>query len=408
MRHATPHCPVDERRPSRRWTLVTLPLTLSSLFVAFFALHPIPLAAFPAGQQAGSSPTHAAPTAFSPTIALTETIAPGGFVPVGAAVFPTTADAHDPALAIQPDSTDPWLAATRSDRIVVSNYSSATMNWQQQGGILNRGSANVASNPALTFAGTNAETPWVAWQEDVGGVSLINASSFNGATWNLTPLLNRDPAHSATQPMIVAGATVTGAVPLPWVTWVEEDDAGTAQLVVSRAVPDNRVQGGFAWVAVGGTLNLAPTRPATAPDLAFAGSGNTVPWVVWRETGGAQAERIYAKRWDGSAWRAVGRQEGCGDAVACALNSDPNVAAGGVRIATGTLPNESVAMPWLVYQEVGFAGQQEIRVLRLDPGDPGVAGDDRLIPVGGAVNSQCLGNAGVSAAAANNVDVRSA
>lgn len=393
----------------RRWNIIALPLVLSLLMVALFAHDSAPLVASPAGQQAlfpppvVDSPTMMNSPNISPTLLL-----PGGFVAVGDRVQSTAQDVQEPAIAIQPASVEPWVALTQNDRILVSKYMSATASWQQQAGVLNRISANVASEPSLTFAGTAAETPWAAWQEDAGGVTVINASSFNGTAWNLTPILNRDPAQNAVQPAIVAGSTVTGAIPLPWVAWSEDDGSGSSQLVVSRAQPDNRVQGGFGWLAVGSTLNLAPTRTAVAPDLAFAGPGNTVPWVVWSESGGARAEHIFAKRWNGTTWEAVGRQEGCNDEISCALNTNALVDAGAVQIAAGTLPNESVPTPWLVYHEVGVSGNQEIRVMRLDAGNPTDGSDDRFIPVGGAVNAQCLGNAGVSAAPANNVDLRSA
>jgi len=397
---------LDRPAALRRWNLIALPLALSVLLIALFAHDSAPLVASPAEQQAASPPPNL-PYSASHSAGVTATLLlPGGFVAVGESVLPTTQNGQQPAIAIQPNAVEPWVALTQNNRVLVSKYMSATDSWQQQAGILNRISANVAREPSLTFAGAGLETPWAAWQEDMDGVTVINASSFNGTAWNLTPILNRDPAQTARQPVIVAGATVTGAIPLPWTAWTEDDGSGVSQLVVSRAQIDNRLQGGFGWLPVGSTLNLAPTRTAIAPDLAFAGPSNTVPWVVWSETGADRAERIFAKRWNGTTWAAVGRQEGCNDEIGCALNTNALTDAGAVQIAAGTLPNEVVPAPWLVYQEVGALGNQEIRVMRLDAGNPAEASDDRFIPVGGAVNAQCLGNAGVSAAVANNVDVR--
>ncbi len=376
---------------AHRSTVVIAPLLCGFLLLTFFATLAQPVAAFPAAQQADLSPG---------------SVAAGGFVAIGGSVRPPGTDASVPSLAIQPQSVEPWVAVAQNNRIFVSKYISATATWAEQGGILNRGSANVAGNPSLAFAGDNLADPWAAWNEDVGGVILINASSFNGTTWNLTPVVNHDPAHSATNPTIAAGALVTGSTPLPWLVWEEMAASNTRQIVVSRAQADTRAQGGFSWQAVGGSLNFDPARDGLHPDLAFAGPGETVPWVVWTESGGERTERLFAKRWNGTSWESVGRQAACANEVACALNSNAVSPATNVRIAAGALPNEAVASPWLVFSEEGANGRQEIHVMRLDIGVVGDSSDDRFVAVGGAVNAECLGNAGVSSARANNIDLR--
>lgn len=367
---------------------VIVALLLTILPLLFLIIQPKMLAASPSAQQA-SLPT-------------------GGFVPIGDAVLPTNQDTLTPSLTISPDSSEPWVALIQNNRVVVSMFVTDTATWSQQGGLLNRGSANVATDPSLIFAGSNLSTPWVAWGETVDSTTQINVSSFNGTSWSLTPLLNRDPAQSGSSPVLAAGALITGSTPLPWVAWVEENTEGIAQLVVSSAQQDNRSPGGFSWQAVGTSLNLAPTRAATKPDLTFAGPGNTDPWVVWSEHGGDRPESIFAKRLAGSNWEGIGRQEGCTDEATCVLNIDATKDATGIRIAAGTLPNETTPSPWLVFSETGSDGNQAIHVMRLDPGILGDPSDDRLIPVGGAVNTQCLGNAGMSSVAMNNVNVQSA
>lgn len=314
----------------------------------------------------------------------------GGFVADGGPVNGATDQATDPALALQPNRVEPWVALAHENQIVVSQFMTATQSWVQQAGVLNRSLANPAGEPSLDFAGNNRDVPWVAWRETVDGLDLVNAALFNGSSWNLTPILNRDTTHAARQPTLTAGAIISGATPLPWVTWVEnEGDVG--QIVVSRAEPDNRVQGGFRWQAVGDVLNFDPGRAAVQPDLAFGGAGNTVPWVAWLEQGGDRPARIFASRFVDGSWQRIGRQANCGtNEIACALNLNAGLAAGVVRIATGHLPGESVPTPWLVFAENGTDGTALIRVMRLDRGVADNPSDDRFIPVGGAVNAECL------------------
>lgn len=323
----------------------------------------------------------------------------GGFVADDGAVGIPTQTVVTPSLAIRPGQVEPWVALVQNNRLVVNRLITTTgtptaTTWQQVDGILNRGSANVAANPALIFAGADGATPWVAWRETVENLQLLNAAFFNGSSWTLTPLLNRDTTHQADDPALAAGAVVSGAVALPWAAWTERAASGVPQVVVSRAEADSGAQGGFRWQAVGDALNIDPQRQGQRPDLAFAGVGRTTPWVVWTESGADRASAVFAKRLVGNTWQAVGRQENCGTTTAaCALNNNPGQNAQMVHIAAGALPNEGLATPWLVFAEATAAGS-EIRVLRLDSGDVNEPNDDRFVPVGGAVNTQCLGNAG--------------
>lgn len=322
-----------------------------------------------------------------------------GFVADDGAVGAPTQPVVTPSLAIRPGQVAPWVAAVQNNRLVVNRLITVTNSptattWQQVDGILNRGSANVAVNPSLTFAGADGATPWVAWRETVDNLQLLNAAFFNGSSWTLTPLLNRDTAHNADEPVITAGAVVSGAVALPWVAWIESVTTGVSQVVVSRAEADGAAQGGFRWQAVGDALNIDPQRQGQRPDLTFAGSGHTIPWVVWTESGADRASRVFAKRFVGNTWQAVGRQENCGTTeAACTLNNDGGQNAQMAQLTAGSLPTEGQPSPWIVFAEAAGSGS-EIRVLRLDSGDLNDPTDDRFVPVGGAVNTQCLGNAG--------------
>jgi hypothetical protein len=101
--------------------------------------------------------------------------------------------------------------------------------------------------------------------------------------------LNVDPTKDAVSPSI---ATVGG---VPYVAWREGN--GLPGLVrVAR-------WSGSTWTAVGGVLNVDPTRNAFLPQIADVGG---TPWAVWEETNGA-AYQVRVKRWDGSAWVAAAR-----------------------------------------------------------------------------------------------------
>jgi hypothetical protein len=62
---------------------------------------------------------------------------------------------------------------------------------------------------------------------------------------------------------------------------------------------------GAAWVVLGGPLSVGDPTTSSAFQPAVAIDGDGRPVVVWRE-GGAIGIRVYAKRWTGSAWEAMG------------------------------------------------------------------------------------------------------
>jgi hypothetical protein len=324
-----------------------------------------------------------------------EDLPPGGFVAVGPPVNSPDQSGHSPALAVQMETGEPWVAFVQSNRLLVSKLVSGTDEWAQQDGALNRSLANIARSPSLDFAGSNRDVAWAAWVE--GEVPLVNAAWYNGSNWVLTPILNRDPNRQAIQPVLAAGTTISGTEPLPWVAWVEAVQSDFPQIAVSRAVADAGAQGGYRWEPVGGVQSFDALRNAAMPDLTFAGEGDTTPWLVWREEGGDKPTRVFASRLVANSWQIVGRQENCGtNEVACTLNLDPQRDAHPPRIAAGRLVNETTATPWVVFTEATASGVHVIRVMRLDTGAGDDPSDDRFVPVGGGVNSQCLGNAGLA------------
>jgi hypothetical protein len=98
-----------------------------------------------------------------------------------------------------------------------------------------------------------------------------------------------DTNRSATSPSL---AVIGGA---PWVAWREDTGTGAYDVHVAR-------WNGSAWTTVGGALNVDASRNAYLPQLVDVGG---TPWVAWTETNGA-AYQLRVKRWDGSAWTAVG------------------------------------------------------------------------------------------------------
>src|SRR5439155_9702539 len=111
------------------------------------------------------------------------------------------------------------------------------------------------------------------------------------------------------------------------------------------------------------------------PDIAFTGTNDSVPWVVWYEQGTgtlASNEQVFAAKAvqsatgdGGFAWDAVGGNGGSGilDVGAtgcstnsttdnkCSLNNDPAASAVDPRVASGTMTAGAATVPWVAWEE---------------------------------------------------------
>jgi hypothetical protein len=322
--------------------------------------------------------------------------------------------------------------------------------WVTQGfpASLNLDPSKTAEDPAIDFAGADRTVPWVSWYEPnghfTGGKTNIFASRFNSSS-NLwlpsgqdrangaqIPSLNIHTDRSAEEPSVAGGATISGNNPVPWVVWRERDGGATNaaakfQIFVSRGFPATDCTGvqppggspvnGFCFQETGlgridpttgapspngdPTLSIDPTRPSVAPDNAFTGPSDTVPWTVWYEQGSSGIglsgkQMIFAAKavadgngFGGFHWQAVGNGTvgkveildtsgvngfgPCAESVAaeraCALNKDATANAEDPRVAAGTLTPGGTTVPWVVWAEEIGNGIRAIFVSRLVGGD---------------------------------------
>jgi Bacterial Ig domain len=214
--------------------------------------------------------------------------------------------------------------------------------WVAVGGSLNVDATKSARLPSIADVGG---VPYVAWGEPNATAEQVLVKRFDGTSWvAVGGSLNFDPTKAADRPRI----TTVGGV--PYVAW--EETNGTAVQV--RAARFD----GTSWVAVGGSLNVDPTRDANFQSIANVGG---VPYVAWREFDGT-VEQVRVKRFDGASWVAVGGS----------LNFDPTKTEGdGPNIA-----NVGGA-PYVTWRETNGTAYQ-VRVKRFDGAS--------WVAVGGSLN----------------------
>ena len=297
-----------------------------------------------------------------------------------------------------------------------------------------------ADAPSLDFAGAGRTVPWATWSE--GG--RIFASRFHPPTdaahpdaWEFSgpnraatgpplPALNIHTDRAAHDPAVAGGSLGDPTAPGPWIAWIESGahDPGTGvdQLYAVRpsapgqatcdpsafklgdAAARTAALGGFCFGQVGverlggdPSLNVDRTRAAANPDIAFAGAGDGVPWVVWRETGASHAgaglhdnSMVFAAKGvapgtppptgtvdGGLTWVVVGAGAqgvqdagpGGGSCAAdvfheedCSVNVNLGGDAGPPRIAAGTMTAGSPTVPWIAWEE---GAEQSVIVARL-------------------------------------------
>jgi hypothetical protein len=285
-------------------------------------------------------------------------------------------------------------------------------------GSLNFDQAQDGEAPAIDFAGAGRTVPWAVWYENTTGTGFgkdnIFASRFdvaqdkwvfagqgrgNGGSGPEVPSLNIHTNQDAENPSVAGGSVADPTKPGPWITW-QETDSGTKQIFVTKPIGPGTTTcpagtkpsggapiGGFCFQQTGiervnsnadPSLNVDTTRNGIEPDIAFTGTDDKVPWVVWYETDhgalGNDNEQVFAAKGvsgtgdGGIQWVAVGGNGGSGvldtsgahggDCMtdltheqACTLNADPSANAEDPRVASGTMTPGAATSPWVVWDE---------------------------------------------------------
>jgi hypothetical protein len=334
----------------------------------------------------------------------------------------------------------------------VGGVSSASPSFK---GSLNFDQGQNGEAPSIDFAGGGRAVPWATWYEDRPGTPFGNnnifASRFDntgdasqgkwifgGQSRGTTtggvkvPSINIHTNQNAENPSVAGGSAVDPTKPGPWITWQETDTApvsGRDQIFTVRPIGPASANcdgvkpagvavaghvpaiGGFCWQQTGipragannadPSMNVDPTRNGVEPDIAFTGAKDSVPWVVWYETGKTTLsgrhsnEMVFAAKGisDGVAanggfhWVAVGNALQAtldtsgtthfGNCVAsattesqCSLNSNPAADAEDPQVAAGTMNPADPTVPWVIWDEkVGSVTQ--IFVSRLVGGASG-------------------------------------
>ena len=191
---------------------------------------------------------------------------------------------------------------------------------------------------------------WIAWDEPSDAGWGVQVRRWDGSGWAAAGGLATDPAWGAVGPAIALGhdgypfvaitmwghetwqdVRLTRWTGSQWVALggavdVVEDrhadvqtvtvDADGAPVVVweesvigDEGKTDVRVHAkrwdGVAWSSLGGPLNVAHPEPSNAYDPSATVDAEGRPVAVWREDG-VLGIRVYAKRWTGTAWEAMG------------------------------------------------------------------------------------------------------
>jgi hypothetical protein len=357
---------------------------------------------------------------------------------------PTNADVVGGALAAGGKNV-PWsvFRQTTSGADQVFSRSFANGKWTTRGhgtvggrwsesptfpGSLNFDQRQDGEAPAIDFAGAGRTVPWTTWYEHTTGTGFdannIFASRFDqaqdkwvfagqgrgdGGSGPEVPSLNIHTNEDAENPSVAGGSVADPTKPGPWITW-QESDAGTDQIFVVKPIGPGTTTcpvgtkpaghapiGGFCWQQTGvervngnpdPSLNVDTTRNGIEPDIAFTGSGDKVPWVVWYETDhgalGNDNEQVFAAKGvdptnpanpahsgtadGGLEWVATGGNGGSGvldtsgshagpcmtdlaHEQACTLNADPSVDGENPRVAAGTMTPGAATSPWVVWDE---------------------------------------------------------
>jgi hypothetical protein len=302
--------------------------------------------------------------------------------------------------------------------------------------------------PSIDFAGTGRTTPWASWYENTTGTGFetnnVFASRFdnsgdaNQGKWIFAgqdrglgggtvpvPSLNIHTDQDAENPSVAGGSTADPTKPGPWVTWQETSTAAghPDQIFVSKpegpgmancdgVTPAGAVDGTGHVPAIGGfcfqqtgvdrfgsgtldpSLNIDPTRNGIEPDIAFTGTNDTVPWVVWYEEGTGTIgglhtnETVFAAKGvanvaadGGFEWVAVGNARsgkldaseanklgGCAISSTvegeCSLNKNAEKDAEDPRVASGTMTAGQPTVPWVSWDET-LNGVKQVFVSRL-------------------------------------------
>ena len=278
---------------------------------------------------------------------------------------------------------------------------------QPRGASLNIHTNVLADFPAISFTGENSAVPWVVWQEPSPGFGNnpnIFASRFNATSglWipagqdrgSGEPSINSQTNRPAANTSLIGGSGDPAKPTSPWIAWEELGRLSNfTQIFVSKGVKDETGIGGFIWQQVGElrhneepTLNVDPFRHAFHPSIAFAETGNAVPWVAWYEDGAERPLRIFTARGVADANAPGGFKwvftPACDpDETACALNVNPlKDAEDPVMVAGSVTPGEAT-VPWVVWPEIGPSGKFQIFVSRLDPSTR-----NSFVNVGGSLN----------------------
>jgi hypothetical protein len=357
---------------------------------------------------------------------------------------PTNADVVGGALAAGGKNV-PWAVfrQTTSGADQVFSRSFANGAWTTRGhgtvggrssasptflGSLNFDQGQDGEAPAIDFAGAGRTVPWATWYEQTSGSGFgaknIFASRFDAAQnkWVFAgqgrgtggsgpevPSLNIHTNKDAENPSVAGGSVADPTKPGPWITW-QEEDSGTDQIFVVKPIgPGTTVCpagtkpaggapiGGFCFQQTGvervngnadPSLNVDTSRNGIEPDVAFTGTQDKVPWVVWYETDkgalGNDNEQVFAAKGvdptnpanpahsgtadGGIEWVAVGGNGGSGvldtsgahsgacmtdlaHEQSCTLNKDPKADAEDPRVASGTMTPGAATSPWVVWDE---------------------------------------------------------
>ncbi len=302
--------------------------------------------------------------------------------------------------------------------------------------------------PSIDFAGSGRTVPWASWYENTSGAGFSNNNIFashfdntgdaNQGKWIFAgqgrgmgggsvpvPSLNIHTNQDAQNPSVAGGSAADPSKPVPWVTWQETTTApvnGEDQIFAVRSIGPGATNcegvtpagvainghvpaiGGICWQQTGiprvgpstadPSLNIDPTRNGLEPDIAFAGSQDEVPWVVWYETGSSNIpglhdnEMVFAAKAVSDAtaeggfhWVAVGSQlsatldktgangfGSCADSATgeaqCSLNENPSADAENPRVAAGAMTATSPTVPWVAWDE-DVAGVKQVFLSRL-------------------------------------------